>query len=129
MFPHTITIFNVVKKDGKLVYNRTEIDNVFVHIDKIIQKEENGDKYSSVYDVILSKEALTNYVSEDEYKAKEDFSDCYTIMKNDIVVIGSFGEISDLNDVQRSNSEFFLIRTISDNRYGDEELQNIEITD
>lgn len=129
MFPHTITIYNVLKKNDTVSYNRKEVSNVFAHIDKIIAQEGKGDKYTTVYDVIFSKEALAQYIPKEEYQVKDNVEDCYTLKENDIVVIGSFGDITDLQELQQSNLEFFLIRTISDNRYGDEELQNIEITD
>lgn len=129
MFPHTVTVYNVIESDDKHIYNRTEVNNVFIHIDKIISPEGRGEKYISVYDVIFSNEALQNYLPRDEYMALQDKTNNYTLRENDIIAIGSFGEITGLNELQLSNLEFFLIKTISDNRYGDNDLQNIEVTD
>lgn len=124
MFPHTITIFNVVNG----VYNRKVVSDVFCHTDKIISTEGKGDKYTYAYDVIFSSEALKKYKEVVDYINLEDKTEYFTLKENDIIVIGNFPEIKDLKEVQISHSQYFLIRTISDNRYGNQLLQNIEIT-
>lgn len=124
MFPHTITIFNVVADK----YNKQVVESVFFHKNKIISQEGNGDKYTSVYQVIFSNDALKNYVNYEEYIQLEDKNDKFTISENDIIVYGKCDSISGLSDLQNSYKDYFLIRSISDNRYGDVELQNIEVT-
>lgn len=125
MFQNTITIFNI--EDN--VYNRKEINNVFTHISKIISNEGNGEKYNSVHNVIFSKDSLLNYVSKKEYKKLKDKSEKFTLKPNDIIVFGILDNVNSLSDIQKSNMEYFLIKSISTNLYGSDILQNIEVTD
>ena len=124
MFPHTITIFNLVSG----TYNRKVINEVFFHKKKIISQEGNGDKYTTAYNVILSNGALTTYLNYTDYISLKDKSKNFTLRENDIVVCGECEKINNLSDLQKSYKDYFLIRSISDNRYGDIELQNIEVT-
>lgn len=125
MFQNTITIFNI--EDN--VYNRKEINKVFTHISKIISNEGNGEKYTSVHNVIFSKDSLLNYVSNNEYKKLKDKSEKFTLKPNDIIVFGILDNVNSLSDIQKSNMEYFLIKSISTNLYGSDILQNIEVTD
>lgn len=124
MFPDKVTIFNVV--DDK--YNRQIVDNVFFIKEKIISQDGNGDKYTSSYRVIFSHEALKKYLNVEQYIASEDKNNIFTLKENDVVVLGVCDPIKGLKDLQNSYKEYFLIRSISDNRYGDAKLQNIEVT-
>lgn len=125
MFPNTVTIFNVISGKESIKYHRQVVSDVFYHKNKIISQEGKGEKYTSAYDVIFSNTALS------KWKSKQDFngdSDTYTLRENDIVVLNEYKEISGLKDLQKSNVDWFLIKTISENIYGDEELRNIEVT-
>lgn len=128
MFPHTITIFNVIKNTNKITYQRKIVNDVFYYTEKIISEEGKGEKYSSAYHVIFSSDSLNSYLKSKEYKIAEDKENHFTLQANDIVVLGEFKEINDLSDIQRSDVEYFLIKTISDNQYGEDFLQNIEVT-
>lgn len=125
MFPHTITIFNIVKDREKLIYHRNVISHVFYHINKIISQEGKGEKYTYAYDVIFSKGALQSWVSKQDFIGEKS---TYTLRENDIIVLGEFEKINDLKELQKSNVNYFLIKTISENLYGDDNLQNIEVT-
>lgn len=125
MYPDKVTVFNIIKNKDSIKYHRQVIDNVFCHKEKIISQEGKGDKYTTAYDVIFSNESLKNWKSKQEFKGSID---TYTLRENDIVVLGEYNEISDLKDLQGSFAEFFLIRTVSENLYGEDELQNIEVT-
>lgn len=125
MFPHVVTVFNVIKNKDNVIYHRQVVDNVFYHQNKIISEESKGEKYTTAYDVIFSNIAL------EKWKSKQDFNgsdDTYTLRENDIIVLKEFDKITDLKDLQKSNVDFFLIKTVSENLYGDIELQNIEVT-
>lgn len=125
MFPHVVTVFNVIKNKDNVIYHRQAVDNVFYHQNKIISEESKGEKYTTAYDVIFSNIAL------EKWKSKQDFNgsdDTYTLRENDIIVLKEFDKITDLKDLQKSNVDFFLIKTVSENLYGDIELQNIEVT-
>lgn len=128
MFPHTITLFNVIKSNGKTTYQRTPIKDVFYYTSKIVSGEGKGEKRSSAYHVIFSHEALNKYLKEKEFKAIQGKENYFTLQVNDIIVLDEFDEINDLSDIQHSNAEYFLIKTISDNQYGEDILQNIEVT-
>lgn len=125
MFPHTITVFNIIKSQDNIIYHRQVVKNVFYHKEKIISQDGKGEKYTSAYDVIFSNMALENW------KSKRDFdgtSNTYTLRENDIIVLGDYNKITDLKELQNSNVDFFLIKTVSENLYGDEEMKNIEVT-
>ena len=128
MFPHTITIFNVTKENGNVKYSRKLVSNVFYYKEKIISEEGKGDKYSNLYHVIFSNESLKDYLENSQYSKLEKKDNNYTLKQNDIIVLNECEDISDLLDLQQSDKEYFLIRKISDNRYGSEDLQNIEVT-
>lgn len=125
MFPHTVTVFNVIKEKDKVTYHRQVVSDVFWHVQKIISQEGKGEKYTSAYDVIFSHDALKKYVSRNNFKGKEN---TYTLRENDIIVLGEYKPIDDLLELQKSNVEYLLIKTVSENLYGDEELQNVEVT-
>lgn len=126
MYPHSISIFNVIKnKDDTITYHKTDVSNVFFYIERIISQEGNGEKYTSAYHVHFSKESLKKYIPKNEFKAKKD---TFTLRENDIVTLGTYNDIEDLSDLQKNNIDFFLIKTVSENLYGDNELQNIEVT-
>lgn len=121
MFPHTITIFNIV--NGQ--YIRRVVKDVFYISEKIISQEGNGEKYSNVHRVIFSNTSLEKYVAISDFKAD---SETYTLKVNDIIVKG---EINPINDIKELNDhDYFRIKTISDNSdFGSEYLRNIEVTD
>ena len=125
MFPHTITIFNVIKDKDNVIYHRNVVSDVFYHVNKIISPEGKGEKYTYAYDVIFSSIALNKWVNKQDFEAKEY---TYTLRENDIVVLGEYKEIKDLIELQKSNTDYFLIKTVSENLYGDESLHNIEVT-
>lgn len=125
MFEDTVTVFNVIKDKDKVTYHRQVVNNVFYHKDKIISQEGRGDKYTNAYDVIFSNIAL------EKWKSKQDFNnsnDTYTLRENDIIVLNEYKEISDLKELQQSSADWFMIKTVSENLYGDLELHNIEVT-
>ena len=127
MFPHTVTIFNITKNDG-VTYNRKVVSDVFYYREKSVQDEQHGDKPNYQYHVILSSEALKSYLNNEEYQSLDDKTNNFTLKINDIIVLGECEDITDLIDLQKSNKEYFLIRTINDNQYGSEDLRNIEVT-
>lgn len=127
MFPHTITIFNITKNDG-VTYNRKVVSDVFYYKEKSVIDEQHGDKPNYQYHVILSSEALKSYLNNEEYQSLDDKTNNFTLKINDIIVLGECEDITDLIDLQKSNKEYFLIRTINDNQYGREDLRNIEVT-
>lgn len=125
MFPNTVTVFNIVKDKDKIIYHRQVVKDVFYHKEKIISSEGKGEKYTNAYNVIFSNASL------EKWKSKQDFdntNDTYTLRENDIVVLNEYKEIADLKDLQQSQADWFLIKTVSENLYGNLELQNIEIT-
>ncbi len=125
MFEDTVTVFNVIKEKDKVTYHRQFVNNVFYHKEKIISQEGKGDKYTNAYDVIFSNIAL------EKWKSKQDFDnsdDTYTLRENDIIVLNEYKEISDLKELQQSSVDWFMIKTVSENLYGDLELHNIEVT-
>lgn len=135
MFPHTITLFNVYKVDGKVYYHRTLIEpndatenGVFFYKTNQVVDEGNGIKNASQYHCIIPFEQLTNYVERKEFNILSDKTGKFTFAPNDIVVKGVCNEITSITELQSSTYDYFTIKTINDNRYGSEDLQNIEVT-
>lgn len=67
MFPHVVTVFNVIKDKDSITYHRQVVNDVFYHQNKIISQEGKGEKYTTAYDVIFSNSAL------EKWKSKQDF--------------------------------------------------------
>lgn len=125
MFPHTVTIYNVIKNENSIYYHKNVVSDVFYHVEKILAQDGKGEKYTYAYNVIFSNLALEKYVPKNMFEEKKD---TYTLRENDIVVLGKYKDIKDLSELQKSNADYFLIKTISESFYGDIELQNIEMT-
>lgn len=124
MFPHSITIFNIVNEE----YRRQFVEDVFYYFDKAVSSEGRGESCNLTYHVIFSDTALKKYLTLEEYKKQKDYEAYYTLNLNDIIVLGECDDIETLSDLQKSNKEYFLIKDIADNRYGSSDLQNIEVT-
>lgn len=125
MFPHTVTIFNIIENSEGIKYHRCVIKDVFHYETQSITNEAHGEKINSIYNVVFSNEALQKYVENIEIDSSPDV---FTIKKNDIIVYGEFEEIADLIDIQKSNATYFLIKSIEDNCYGSKELHNILVS-
>ena len=103
MFEHIVTVINVL--DGN--FYKCEVSDVFYHVDKIVSADGKGEKYTNVHQTIFSEKTFDKYVEKHDFKGNEG---TFTLKEND-------------------NLDYFLIKTISDNRYGSISLQNIEVTD
>lgn len=125
MFPHTVTIFNVIQKSDKMLYHRCVVSDVYHYETQSISADRKGEKISSIYNVIFSNESLKKYV---EKLQENDNENIFSLKENDIIVYGEFEQITDLLDIQKSNYKYFLIKSISDNRVGSEELRNIVVS-
>lgn len=124
MFPHTITLFNIVDN----VYYRHVLSDVLFISEKIISQDGLGEKYSNVHRVLFSSKSLSNYVNKIDYKPISD-NNHFTLNVNDIVVEGEVEQINSIKDLQDKKYNYFLIKTISNNNYGSEDMRNIEVTD
>lgn len=134
MFPHTITIFNIYKVEGKVYYHRTLLEpnegtenGVFFYKSNQVSEEGKGIANSSQYHCIIPLEQLDNYVERKEFEELEDKSSKFTLKPNDIIVKGDCDDITSISDLQSSTYDYFTIKAINDNRYGGEDLQNIEV--
>lgn len=125
MFNDTITIYNLVEEK---MYRKV-VNNVFVNNKTIILQEGKGEKFTSAHDVIFSDIAIRDYLEYGDYKKLGNKENNFTLKVNDVVVIGEFKEVENLSEIQKSDKEYFLIKTISKNLYGAADLQNIEVTD
>lgn len=125
MFPHTVTVFNVIKKANEIIYHKCVVSNVYHYETQSISDDGKGEKISSIYNVVFSNEALKKYVDKIQ---ENDNEDTFSLKDNDIIVYGDFQQITDLLDIQKSDCNYFLIKSISDNRVGSEEVQNIVVS-
>ncbi len=124
MFPHKVTVFNVIRTKDSVTYHRQVVSDVFYCKDDSNVQEGHGEKTSSTYDIIFSSKALEKWVSKQEFIGAKD---TYTLRKNDVIVLNEYDVLNDLFELQKSNTEWFLIKNISENLYGDKELWNIEV--
>jgi len=127
MFPHTVTILNIEKKDN-LIINKAFVDNVLFYDKNIISQDGKGEKYSNTSHCIFSDIALEKYLPYEQYKNEENKNNYFTLKLNDVVIKGKYEEditnIFDINNI----SESFYIKTISS--YTEfEDMNSIEVTD
>lgn len=125
MFEHIVTVINVL--NGQ--FYKCEVSDVFYHVDKIVSTDGKGEKYTNVHQTIFSDKTFDKYVEKHNFKGDKE---TFTLKENDIIVkskITDLEEINNLEELQKSNLDYFLIKTISDNKYGSILLQNIEVTD
>ena len=125
MIPHTVTVFNVIETTDTVKYHRCVVNDVFHYEKQSITTEGKGEKTNSIYNVVFSKEALKKYVDSINVDSDENI---FTLKENDIIVYGEVKAIEDLKDLQKSYNKYFLIKSISDNRYGSSDLNNILVT-
>lgn len=125
MFPHTVTVFNIIQAVDKTIYHRCVVSDVYHYETQSISNEGKGEKVSSIYNVIFSNEALKKYVEKIQENSDEN---TFSLKENDIVVYDEFKEITDLLDIQKSDCKYFLVKSISDNRVGSEEVQNVVVS-
>lgn len=128
MFPHTVTLFNVYKKKDIVYYHRTLLTGVFFYKSNLVVDEGKGIVNSSQYHCIIPLEQLTNYVDRKKFNALEDKISKFTFAPKDVIVFGECESINSINELQSSTYDYFTIKTINDNRYGSNDLQNIEVT-
>lgn len=134
MFPHTITLFNVYKVKDKVYYHKTLIgpsgtneNGVFFYKTNQVIDEGKGIVNASQYHCIIPLENLNNYVDRKSFNILSDKKGKFTFAPKDIVVFGECEDIKSINELQTSTYDYFVIKTINDNRYGSEDLQSIEV--
>lgn len=128
MFPHTITLFNIYKVGSQVHYHRNVINDVFFYKTNQVVDEGKGIVNASQYHCIIPLEKLNNYIERKAFNSLSDKNDKFTFSSKDIVVYGECDAITSINELQASTYDYFVIKTINDNRYGSEDLQNIEVT-
>ena len=92
MFPHTVTIFNVIQKPDKTIYHRCVVSDVYHYETQSISDEGKGEKISSIYNVVFSSDAIKKYVEKIQ---EDDNESVFSLKDNDIVVYGEFQAIDD----------------------------------
>lgn len=122
MFDKKISIINLYKEK----YYRHLVEEVFYCTNKIVSQDGRGEKYTTVHTVIFSAKSLEKFVESKEYNGNKE---SFTLKQNDIIVLGECNDIETLKELENGDYEYFLIKSISDNRYGSDRLKNIEVTD
>lgn len=125
MFPHIVTIYNIVESVDGVSYHKCVVSDVFHYETQEIIKEEHGEKINSIYNVIFSEKSLAKYIDK---ILIDSTPDVFSLNYNDIVVYGEFGEIEDISDIQKAGVDYFLIKSKQDNRYGSNNLKNILVS-
>lgn len=126
-----MTIYNVIPQKGteREIYKRTEIKNVFWNESREITNSENGVKKEDAIRIMIPLESLNSlekiYKSPKAWLSAQKKDDAYTFKQKDIVVKGIVkDEITTAKDLEQKYDNVFSISSISDNRYGSEEMQH-----
>lgn len=128
MFPHTITLFNVYKVKDTVYYHKTLLTGVFFYKSNQVIDEGKGIKNNSQYHCIIPLEQLKDYIDRKEFNNLKDKTGKFTFSPKDIVILGEYEDITTINELQTSTSDYFMIKTVNDYRFGGENLQSIEVT-
>lgn len=129
-----ITIYNLIPQKGieKESYIKTQIKNVFFEKTRGIADSENGIKKEDNINVYIPITSLDNL--EKSYKSPKEFINSkerdkyYTFKPKDIVVKGLIEDDNvTLKELKEKYDDVYTIKSISDNRYGSQELQHFQI--
>lgn len=114
MYPHVITIFRLIKKDGLETYYRKQVDNVYWYGNVGITVSGKGLVDSDSINVFIPKESLTGYDTE------------WSINKKDRIVKGIAKDINSFNELEQYE-DVIIVKKINKNDCGSE-LDNILVT-
>ena len=129
-----ITIYNLIPQQGieKENYIKTQIKEVFFEKTRGIAESENGIKKEDNINVYIPIDSLNNlnksYKSPKEFLNTNEKSNYYTFKPKDIVVKDLIDDDNvTLKELKKKYDDVYTIQSISDNRYGSEELQHFHI--
>lgn len=129
-----MTIYNIVpqKSTTPETYKRTVIKNVFWNESREISEGENGLKKDDTLRLMIPKESLElvnkKYQRPKEWLSESNKDKTYTFKNKDIVVKGIIkDDISSPKDLETKYDEVYCISSVSDNRYGSENMHHFFI--
>lgn len=126
-----ITIFNLVPQSGtgKATYEKTQINDVFWEKVIATADSENGLKKEDNIQIYIPIDSLSKldkvYKTPKSFLKAENKNTCYTFQSKDIVIKGIIEEENvSLKELKEKYDDVYTIQSVSDNRYGSEELQH-----
>ena len=129
-----ITIYNLIPQKGieTEYYIGTQIKDVFFEKTRGIAESENGIKKEDNINVYIPISSLNEihkiYESPKMFLNSKNTDDYYTFKPNDIIVKGLiYNENVTLKKLKEKYDDVYTIQSVSDNRYGSEELQHFYI--
>lgn len=129
-----ITIYNLVPQKGieKETYKLAQIEGVFFEKTREIADSENGIKKEDNINIYIPISSIKNlkkiYKSPKDYLKIEEKDKYYTFKPKDIIVKGLINNQNiTLKDLKDQYDDVYTIQSVSDNRYGSEELQHFFI--
>lgn len=130
-----MTIYNKIPQQGtgREIYKRTEIYNVFWNESRDITSSENGIKKEDTVRVMIPLESLhtikKEYKSPKLWLSEKNKENYYTFKHKDIIVKGIIKEeITTAKELEQKYDNVFAITSISDNRYGSENMHHFFLT-
>lgn len=129
-----ITIYNLIPQKGieKESYIITQIKDVFFEKIRGIADSENGIKKEDNINVYIPTDSLSklekNYKLPKEFINSKERDKYYTFKPKDIVIKGLIDDNNvTLKELKEKYDDVYTIQSVSDNRYGSEELQHFYI--
>jgi len=129
-----MTLYNKVPQQGIETekYTRTQIENVFWNESTETVNGENGLKKEEVLRLLISKDSMQElekeYIKPKEWLKSNEKDKYYTFQNGDIVVKGLVDkDIVSSKELEKEYDNVLSIVSITDNRYGNEDMQHFFI--
>lgn len=129
-----ITIYNLIPQKGIEAehYINTQIKDVFFEKTRGIAESENGIKKEDNINVYIPIDSLNrldkSYILPKKFLNSNEKDKHYTFKSKDIVVKGLVDDKDvTLKKLKEKYDDVYTIQSVSDNRYGSEELQHFYI--
>ena len=129
-----ITIYNLIPQKGieAEYYIGTQIKDVFFEKTRGIAESENGIKKEDKINVYIPTDSLSkldkSYILPKKFLNSNEKDKYYTFKLKDIVIKGLVDDKDvTLKKLKEKYDDVYTIQSVSDNRYGSEELQHFYI--
>lgn len=113
-----ITIYNRIANREKARYEWRShyIPAVSFYTDQKSSFGDAGTKREDIYKIRIPEESLEGYKTPEEFH--EDPGTGWTVEKEDLFVVGQFGEIDGIKDLEKLHRPYGTVKSWSDNRRG-----------
>lgn len=101
MYPHTITIINLINVKGQLQAHYKTLHEV-LYQDKQAVKSGSESQYTDNNGYVQIPHKIEGYLTPEQYKSQVDKTNYWTLQENDYIVKGVVDEVpmNELNDIE-----------------------------